>query len=109
MTFGVKALFPKTDPAIEHYFESIGYSVGYEGRLETGERWYEIYDDNGMHFQISMPAPPIGELIADLPYLIEGKSGIGPTDYWIACPDNAKLHELLRRVRDAEATSSELS
>ncbi len=109
MTFGVRALFPKTDPALERYFESIGYHVGYEGRLETGERWYEIYDDDGMHFQISMPAPPIAELIADLPYLVEGKSGIGPTDYWIACNDNAKFCELLRRVRAAEVVPGELS
>lgn len=87
---------------IKAYFESIGYRVGYEGRIETGERWYEIFNVDGdadeLHFQISMPPPSITELFADLPHLVEGKPGIGPTSYWMACDDNDKFRELLRRA-----------
>ena len=94
----IGVLFPKVDHTFERYFEAIGYRVGYEGRMDTGDRWYEIYDERGIHFQISMPAPPIAELLADLPHLVDGKPGIGPTRYWMACDDNDKLRELLRRT-----------
>jgi len=92
------ALCPDADDAFERYFESIGYKVYWEGRIETGERWYEICDDGALVFQISMPPPPIAELVADLPHLAEGRSGVGPTNYWIACEDNERLRELLRRA-----------
>lgn len=93
-------LFPDADASFQHFFESLGYRVYREGKMETGERWYEICDpDEGvLCFQISMPPPPIIELVADLPHLIEGRSGVGPTDYWCACDDDSKLRELLSRI-----------
>jgi hypothetical protein len=84
------------------FFERLGYSVTYEGRRETGERWYEIYDDAGIIFQVPW-GTPLPEFLADLPYLAEGKPGIGPTNYWCACDDDKKLHALLARVRSAQA------
>lgn len=97
-------LFPDAASDFERFFKSIGYRVYCEGLRETGERWYEICDpDEGvLCFQISMPPPPIAELIADLPHLIENKRGVGPTDYWCACDDDDKLRELLARVRSAQ-------
>ncbi len=94
-----KALCPDADDAFERYFESLGYKVYWEGKMETGERWYEICDEGRLAFQISMPPPPLEELIADLPHLAEGRSGVGPTDYWLACKDSEKLRELLRRAQ----------
>ncbi len=80
------------------FFREIGYTVGIEGRVETRERWYEIFDDGRLVFQISRPPPPLAELIADLPHLAEGRSGVGPTNYWLACKDGSKLRDLIRRV-----------
>lgn len=94
------------DLAAKRFFETLGYRVYWEGRIETGERWYEICDPNEgvLCFQISAPPPPIEELIADLPHLIEGKPGIGPTNYWLACEDTRKLRELLRRATEVQAS-----
>jgi hypothetical protein len=83
------------------FFESLGYGVTFEGRLNTGERWHEIYDGDGIICQVSF-GTPLAEFLADLPYLVEGKSGIGPTDYWSACEDDERLRELLSRVRSVE-------
>lgn len=92
---------PDANAAFERYFELLGYTTHWEGRRETGERWYEICDpaEGVLCFQISMPPPPIAELLADLPHLIEGRSGVGPTDYWIACKDNNRLRDLLSRMQ----------
>ncbi len=106
MNLDPKAICPHADATFERYFEALGYTLYWEGKMETGDRWYEICDPQVgcLCFQISMPAPPIDELIADLPYLIDGKPGIGPTNYWLACEDTAKLRELLRRVTVAEVS-----
>jgi hypothetical protein len=86
------------DEEFASFFESLGYGVTYEGKQATGERWHEIYlKGEGLVVQIPW-GTPLAEFLADLPYLIEGKSGIGPTDYWCACEDNAKLRELHARV-----------
>ena len=90
---------PDANEAFEHFFRSFGYEVSWEGKLSTDERWYEIRDDSGLAFQISMPPPPIAELVTDLPNLIEGKKGVGSTDYWCACDNDNKLRELLAHVR----------
>lgn len=92
-------LFPGAAPEFQRFFEALGYRVYWEGRRETGERWYEICDDAGLAFQISMPPPSIEELIADLPHLIENNRGVGASNYWLACEDPAKLRELQRRVQ----------
>lgn len=90
---------PDADETFELFFRAFGYVVSWEGKRATGERWYEFRDASGLAFQISMPPPPIAELIADLPHFIEGSKGIGPTDYWCACANDDKLRELLERVR----------
>lgn len=99
-TTSARSICPDADAEFERYFKVIGYTTDWDGKLETGERWYEICDPDkgGLCFQISMPPPPIAELLADLPHLLEGKPGVGPTDYWIACKDNEKLRELLSRM-----------
>lgn len=104
MIWNAKVLCPDADAAFERFFEELGYSVYWEGRRETGERWYEICDPAEGHlcFQISMPAPSIAELIVDLPLLVEGKPSVGPTNYWRACENNERLGELLRRVNARE-------
>src|SRR5258706_11997910 len=94
-------LFPDANTDFAHFFEALGYKVHLEGKIATGERWYEICDDEGVAFQISMPAPSIAELIADLPHLSEGRSGSGPSNYWIACTDDNKLRTLLARANAA--------
>lgn len=100
-----EALFPDADEAFVGFFKKLGYHVCQDGQLATGERWYEFYD-GGLGFQISMPPPPIVELIADLPHFITGGAGVGPSNYWCACEDNEKLRDLLRRWRaDEEARS----
>lgn len=98
MTWNAKALCPDADAAFERFFKELGY------RFIPGLPWYEICDpaEGGLCFQISMPAPPIAELIADLPFLVDGKPGVGPTNYWLACENNARLGELLRRVNARE-------
>jgi len=105
-------MFPAANEAFSHFFEKLGYEVTYEGKIATGERWYEIYDHRGLLFQISMPPPSIAELVADLPHLIEGRSttgpanywlNTGPTNYWLACENNENLRELLHRALAAEA------
>lgn len=95
---------PNGNTAFARFFELLGYGVTYEGRQETGERWHEIYDDNGLICQVLF-GTPLAEFLADLPYLVEGKPGIGPTDYWCACEKRQKLHELLARVRSAKVSA----
>jgi hypothetical protein len=82
----------------------LGYRVHRNGKIATGDRWYEIFDEDGLAFQISMPPPSVEELIVDLPYFIDGKAGIGSTDYWCACEDTGKLHDLLSRARFVEVS-----
>lgn len=104
MTWNAKALYPDADAAFERFFEELGYSVYWEGQMGTCERWYEICDPDAgcLCFQISMPPPPVAELVADLPFLVEGKPVIGPTNYWLACENNERLGELLQRVNARE-------
>jgi hypothetical protein len=85
-----------------HFFLALGYKVYVDGKRSAGERWYEFYDEHGLAFQISMPPPPIAELIADLPHFADDRAGVGPADYWCACDNNNKLHELLSRVQKME-------
>jgi hypothetical protein len=95
---------PHINDAFASFFKLLGYGVTYEGKRATGERWHEIYDDEGLICQVSF-GTPLAEFLADLPYLIESKPGIGPTNYWYACEDkkNKKLLEMLARVREAKA------
>jgi len=94
-------LAPDAGDTIEAFFKALGYTVSYGG-LRTGERWCEVFEGGRRMFQISLPAPPVAELIVDLPHLLEGRAGVGPTAYWRACDDDDKLRELLSRVRAAE-------
>lgn len=89
------------DDEFANYFEKLGYGVTYEGRIETGERWHEIYTNEGIICQVSF-GTPLAEFLADLPYLVDGKAGIGPTNYWCACDSNTKLREMLSRVQKME-------
>jgi hypothetical protein len=91
--------------AFASFFKKLGYDVTYEGRRETGERWHELYDAEGIICQVSFWTP-LAEFLADLPYLVEGKHDIGPTDYWLACEDDKKLHKLLTRVQSAMTMGS---
>jgi hypothetical protein len=91
--------------AFSSFFKLLGYGVTYEGSSRTGELWHEICDNEGIICQVSF-GTPIAEFLADLPYLVDGKPGIGPTDYWCACQDNERLRGLLARVRSAKATAS---
>ena len=83
------------------FFESLGYGVTFEGRLNTGERWHEIYDEEGIIVQVAFGAP-LEEFLTDLPHLAEGKSGVGPTEYWCACEDDDKLRDLHARVTSVQ-------
>jgi hypothetical protein len=84
------------------FFRSLGYDVTVNGKLHTGERWHEVCDGHDLVCQVAY-GTPLAEFLADLPYHIEGKPGIGLTDYWLACDDDDKLRELLARVRSAKA------
>jgi hypothetical protein len=95
---------PNVNDAFASYFKSLGYGVTYEGRRETGERWHEIYDNDGIICQVSF-GTPIADFFADLPYLVEGKAGVAPTEYWCACKDDERLRGLLERVRSAEVNA----
>ena len=99
-----QSICPSASKVFQDYFETLGYKVYWEGRLDTGERWYEFCDDGRLVFQISMPAPPIAELREDLPKILRGEPTDGPTVYWIACPDTEALRVLLSRM---EAHSAE--
>ena len=105
MSFDLSAICPDADDAFAAVFLAIGYQVYWDGKRSTKERWYEFYDGDGLAFQISMPPPPIAELVADLPHFIEEKPGIGPTDYWCACEDAGKLRTLLTRLCSAEGVA----
>ena len=80
------------------YFREIGYAVGWDGKYGTSDRWYEIRDGEVIVCQVQATVP-LAEFLADLPHLVEGKPGVGPTDYWCACEDAAKLRALLERIR----------
>lgn len=89
------------------FFTGLGYVVGWDGRWGTPERWYEICEDGAIVCQVQATVP-LAEFLADLPHLVEGKPGVGPTDYWCACEDAAKLRALWDRVRAAsEAAGSD--
>jgi hypothetical protein len=82
------------------FFKTLGYGVTYEGQRATGELWHEIYDDDGIICQVPF-GTPIADFLADLPYLVEGKSGVAPHVYWCACEDDERLRELFECVRSA--------
>ncbi len=79
------------------FFESLGYGVSFEGRRDTGERWHEVYDRDGLICQVSF-GTPLAEFLVDLPLLIDGKPGIGSTDYLCSCEDSERLRTLLVRA-----------
>ena len=87
------------DTAFAHFFESLGYGVSFEGIIATGERWHEIYNGDGLICQVAF-GTPLTEFLADLPRLV--KAGGGPTDYWCACDDVAKLRKLLASIQAAK-------
>jgi hypothetical protein len=87
--------------AFAHFFESLGYGVTFEGKLDTGERWHEIYDEGGLICQIAF-GTPLAEFLADLPHFLENNPGIGPTVYWCAFVDDEKLRKLLACVQSAK-------
>jgi len=62
----------------------------------------DLHDGVGIVCQVAFGAP-LAEFLTDLPHLIEGRSGVGSTDYWVACKDLAKLQELLVRVQSARS------
>lgn len=85
----------------QDFFESIGYGVTYEG-WRTGERWHEIYDEDGILFQCDFGVP-IEEFVADLAYFArdEDSPRTGP-DYTFSCPDENmdRLRALHARILD---------
>lgn len=81
----------------ERFFRAIGYTVSLEGQREPREFWHEIFDDEGLVCQVKTETP-LAEFLADLPHIIEGRSGVGPTDYWYASEDDDKLREMLSRA-----------
>lgn len=97
---------PSASKAFANYFETLGYKIYWEGRLETGERWYECYDDGQLVFQISMPPPPLAELREDLPKILRSERTDGPTVYWIACPNTEALRTLLSRMESHSAAEA---
>ena len=84
------------------FFTGLGYVVGWDGRWGTPERWYEDRQDGAIVCQVQATVP-LAEFLADLPHLVEGKPGVGPTDDRCACEDAAKLRALwdscARRLR----------
>jgi hypothetical protein len=94
----------RLNEAFAHFFELLGYGVTYEGRRATGELWHEIYDEAGIICQVPF-GTPLADFLADLPFLVEGKSGVAPHTYWCACDDDEKLRGLFDRVRSAKLAS----
>jgi hypothetical protein len=88
------------DAEFSGFFRSIGYVVERNGKIATGERWHEILDEGRLVCQVKT-GTPLAEFLADLPHLVEGEPGVGPTDYWCACDDDEKLRALLARARSA--------
>ena len=94
-----RATSKEVDAEFTHFFRRIGYTVGLEGRQTPFELWHEIFDDGRLVLQVKT-GTPIVEFLADLPHLVEGRPGVRPTDYWLACKDNDQLRELIRRVKE---------
>lgn len=90
----------RTSDEFSTYFRGLGYTVDWDGRWGTPERWYEIREDGKIICQVQSNVP-LAEFLADLPYLVEGNPGTAPTVYWCACEDAAKLRALWERVRVA--------
>jgi hypothetical protein len=88
------------DEEFVRFFEKLGYQVGLEGEVATGERWHEIFDGSALVCQVKTRTP-LADFLADLPHLAEGRSGMSPTDYWCACEDDGKLRAMIRRISGA--------
>jgi len=91
----------RADDEFSRYFMERGYVVAWDGKCGTSDHWYEIREGTTIVCQVQ-GSVPLAEFLTDLPHLVEGKPGVGPTDYWCACEDAAKLRALLERVRAAE-------
>jgi hypothetical protein len=111
VTLDLAAICPDVDDPFALFFLDLGYDVRAVqgpkklrggGKRSTVDCWYELYDGGALALQISMPSPPVAELIADLPRFIDDEPGVGPTDYWCACADGGKLRELLARAQKAK-------
>jgi hypothetical protein len=97
----VRALIEPIDDEFARYFRALGYEVTWDFQRKTGEHWYEIYEGGVLLCQISKKAP-LAEFLDDLPHFAEGRRGVGPTDYWIACEDDEKLRAIATRVQEAK-------
>lgn len=100
-----RAVANPVDEEFVAYFRSIGYDMGLEGTQMPFELWHEIYDADGLVCQVKTRTP-LAEFLSDLPHLLAGRHGIGPTNYWCACDDDAKLRALCSRV---EARAKDVS
>lgn len=94
------------DAELSKLFEKLGYEANYDGRVSTGERWHEVYDDGRLVLQVDFGVSP-ADFLKDLPFLAKGKSRPGSKDYTINTEPgrqgDADLREMLRRAKDRRA------
>jgi hypothetical protein len=83
---------------LDAFFKKLGYTVEHEGRLGTGERWVDVYDDGNQVFQID-DGVSLQTFLYDLPSFARGKEGPSNADYsWVA-EDDADTREMVRRAK----------
>ena len=85
------------DDPIASFFESLGYSVGWDCDLRLGERWYEVSDKKGMFVQIDMGVP-LEHLRQDFTDHLAGREMSSESDYDVRGPGSKRLERFMRRV-----------
>jgi hypothetical protein len=101
-------LTQEVDDEFARYFRGLGFTVTWDFSKKTGERWYEILDeDNALVAQVDF-GTPLEEFLTDVPHFLAGQAeapfetarGIGPTNYTCNAT-NSGLREILRRQKVA--------
>lgn len=87
----------KHNADVKAYFESLGYTVGWDFSHRYGS-WHEIYDCHGLICQIDHDIPLL-HIVEDLTAMAGGaKRGTSPSDYRINTEDHEVFQRFAQRV-----------
>jgi len=100
-----EALQEKTGE-VQEYFEKLGYEVSWDFSNRSGERWWEISDEDGLIVQIDMGVS-LTHIVEDICSFHLGTPCVDrpdKPDYKLSGPDSDKMKELFKKVYEDQRT-----
>ena len=88
---------PEGDKELIEFFEQLGYEVASDGKLATGERWHEVFDNGTLVMQIDFGVP-LADFLEDLPLLATRQEGTSRHDYTVNAEFDSDLREMWGRA-----------